>query len=149
MNVPDQPDKVISTSMAPLTKADRSEPVQVPDVPDLSLVMPCYNEAEVLHTTVSRLVRVFEDGAPFLDSDAVNWADLIITDLLMPTSGELVLRAVRETRPLLPVILLSGSVTEEEAVVLTQLGAQEVLTKPFHFDDFLLRVARWSCEMDR
>ena len=94
-------------------------------------------------------VRAFDDGAPFLDSDAVNWADLIITDLLMPTSGELVLRAVREKRPLLPVILLSGSVTEERAVILTQLGAQEILTKPFHLDDFLLCVVRWSCELER
>ena len=94
-------------------------------------------------------VRIFEDGAPFLDSDAVKWADLIITDLLMPTSGELVLRTVREKRPLLPVILLSGSVTEEKAVILTQLGAQEVITKPFHIDDFLRCVARWSCELER
>lgn len=29
--------------------------------PDLSLVIPCYNEADVIRNTATRLVRVFRD----------------------------------------------------------------------------------------
>ena len=49
------------------TSANRRETVDRAEIPELSLVMPCYNEAEVLRNTVLRLVQVFEDGGVNLE----------------------------------------------------------------------------------
>ena len=88
-------------------------------------------------------VRVFEDGAPFLDSNAVSWADLIVTDLSMPTSGERVVRLVRQQGYDIPIIVVSGGISPEKAAYLFDQGVQEVIRKPLDFDEFVLCVEKW------
>ena len=56
---------------------------------------------------------------------------LVITDLKMPgRDGLEVLRLVKESKPELPVVMLTGISTIETAVEATKLGAAEYLTKP-------------------
>jgi len=57
--------------------------------------------------------------------------DVLITDLRMPgMSGDALIREVRQLRPLLPVILVSGYVGDAAAAPSNSGWADEVLTKP-------------------
>jgi DNA-binding NtrC family response regulator len=59
--------------------------------------------------------------------------DLVLLDQLMPgMSGMEVLVRIREAEPLLPVIIMSGSATEETAQQLRDRGACGCLPKPFN-----------------
>ncbi len=70
--------------------------------------------------------------------------DLVLTDLTMPGKGGLdLLRAIRDERPNLPVILMTAYSTVESAVTAIKEGAQEYIVKPFENED-LLRLIRKS-----
>ena len=57
--------------------------------------------------------------------------DVLITDLRMPSmSGDALIREVRQLRPLLPVILVSGYVDDVGMARLNSGWADEVRTKP-------------------
>ena len=63
-----------------------------------------------------------------------NNVDLIITDILMPgMSGQDVIRHVKQTPSLasIPVLVVSGHSDQELIVTCIELGAEDVLTKPF------------------
>lgn len=61
--------------------------------------------------------------------------DLVITDLRMPKlSGLDLLKKIYTTYPTIPVIVLTGHGTIEEAVVAMQNGAVDFLTKPVNLD---------------
>jgi len=61
-------------------------------------------------------------------------ADVAVVDLRMPgIDGFEVARAIRQTDPACPVILMSGVATIDNAVEATRLGAVDFLTKPFDF----------------
>ncbi len=61
--------------------------------------------------------------------------DLVITDLRMPKmSGMDLLKKIFTTYPTIPVIVLTGHGTIEEAVVAMQNGAVDFLTKPVNVD---------------
>ena len=77
-------------------------------------------------------VSAFESGAGALaavtaDPDAF---DFVITDYNMPQqSGIEVARALREIRPNLPIMLISGYITDEMREDARQIGIQRVLEK--------------------
>ncbi len=57
--------------------------------------------------------------------------DLIITDKNMPIiTGEEILRIFKKTCPLIPIIVLTGFLDEEEAQELNRLGSSKNLLKP-------------------
>jgi DNA-binding NtrC family response regulator len=59
-------------------------------------------------------------------------ADLVLTDLKLPgMSGLEVLRALKEKKPLLPVIMMTAFGSIETAVKAVKAGAYDFLTKPF------------------
>lgn len=61
--------------------------------------------------------------------------DAIITDLAMPTlSGISLTTAVKAVRSALPVIAMSGDVSDEARERCDACGIQEVLSKPFSID---------------
>ncbi|MFN4896016.1 MAG: response regulator [Pseudomonadota bacterium] len=61
-----------------------------------------------------------------------NDVDVVVTDLRMPElSGDAVLRELRVINQALPVIVMSGHITANEATALKQQGAAGVIPKPF------------------
>ena len=76
-------------------------------------------------------VLLAEDGTTGLSLALNNEVDLVITDLRMPgVSGEDVLRRITTETPGIPVIVLTGHGTVENAVEAMRSGAYDFLTKP-------------------
>ncbi len=69
--------------------------------------------------------------------------DLVITDLVMPgLDGIEVLRSVKQVDPLLPVIVITGFPSVDNAAKLINLGAADFISKPFNVDLIKLTVAK-------
>ena len=67
--------------------------------------------------------------------------DAIILDIMLPTiDGFTVLKSLREQDIQTPVLLLTVRETVEDRVRGLELGADDFLTKPFDFDEFLERL---------
>jgi DNA-binding response OmpR family regulator len=67
--------------------------------------------------------------------------DLLLLDMVLPgMSGLEILRAVRNARPTLPVIILSARGEERDRVTGLKLGADDYVVKPFSVDELLARV---------
>ena len=57
--------------------------------------------------------------------------DVVIMDLMMPEmDGFKALKLFKETRPDLPIILLTANVPEEKCIEAIELGAMDVIEKP-------------------
>jgi DNA-binding response OmpR family regulator len=68
--------------------------------------------------------------------------DLLVLGLLLPgLDGLSVLRALRERRPELPVIVVSALADLETKLLAFELGADDYLTKPFPLDELRARMA--------
>lgn len=88
-------------------------------------------------------VLLAEDGPTGLSLALNNEVDLVITDLRMPgVSGEDVLRRITTETPGIPVIVLTGHGTVENAVEAMRSGAYDFLTKPLNLDRLSLLVKR-------
>jgi two-component system copper resistance phosphate regulon response regulator CusR len=67
--------------------------------------------------------------------------DLVVLDLTLPKrDGLSVLRELRAQRLTTPVLVLSGRAQVADKVAGLDFGADDYLTKPFAFDEFLARV---------
>jgi len=67
--------------------------------------------------------------------------DLLLLDLILPgASGFDILKATRETRPTLPVIILTARGEEADRVQGLRLGADDYVVKPFSVRELLARV---------
>ena len=67
--------------------------------------------------------------------------DLLLLDLVLPGAGGLeILRAVRETRPTQPVIILTARGEEHDRVEGLKAGADDYVVKPFSVKELLARV---------
>jgi DNA-binding response OmpR family regulator len=74
-----------------------------------------------------------------LASDA--GADLAIVDLMLPgKDGLTIVRALRERKSQIPVIILSARADVDDRVQGLQEGADDYLTKPFSFAELIARV---------
>ncbi|MGC2424998.1 MAG: sigma-54 dependent transcriptional regulator [Nitrospirota bacterium] len=70
-------------------------------------------------------------------------ADLVLTDLKLPgMSGLQVLKALKEKKPLLPVIMMTAFGSIETAVKAVKAGAYDFLTKPFDISHMLALVEK-------
>ncbi len=68
--------------------------------------------------------------------------DIVVMDINMPfMNGRDALAAMRPEAPLLPVILISGYITEDDLEDLRRKGAAAVLPKPFRIRDLLQQIA--------
>ena len=68
-------------------------------------------------------------------------ADLVVLDRMLPgRDGIDVLSAIRETKPALPVIMLTAKAEVADRVEGLDLGATDYVTKPFAFDELLARI---------
>ncbi|MBA4389377.1 MAG: sigma-54-dependent Fis family transcriptional regulator [Syntrophus sp. (in: bacteria)] len=80
-------------------------------------------------------VSVAEDGKEALDEIERRIFDLVITDVKMPhVSGIDLLNHIKESRPFMPVILMTGYGTVQDAVKVIKEGAYDYIQKPFNTD---------------
>ena len=78
-------------------------------------------------------VSVAEDGMEAIEAVKKNPLDLMISDVKMPRmSGMELLSQVREMSPLLPIILITGYGTIQDAVRVIKEGAFDYIQKPFN-----------------
>ncbi len=67
--------------------------------------------------------------------------DLMILDLMLPQlSGTELLRRVRRSHPLMPVLVLTARDAVEDKVMHFEAGADDYLTKPFDFAELIVRI---------
>src|SRR5262245_4279872 len=87
-------------------------------------------------------VEVAADGAAALDLllDDPGY-DLLVLDLMLPKRDGLeVLKTLRQRKAQTPVLVLTARDAVADKVSLLDLGADDYLTKPFAFEEFLARV---------
>ena len=76
-------------------------------------------------------LTILSDGQAALDHVTRHGADVVIADVLMPgVNGLVLLTALKNLDPLIEVLLLSGEVSVENAVLAIKQGALDYLTKP-------------------
>jgi len=87
-------------------------------------------------------VEVATDGAEALDFVLTEPAyDLIILDVMLPgQDGFGVLKTLRTHKVAVPVLILTARDSVPDRVTGLDLGADDYLTKPFAFEEFLARV---------
>src|SRR6266481_9958483 len=67
--------------------------------------------------------------------------DLLLLDLILPgQNGFDILKAAREARPTLPIIILTARGEESDRVLWLRLGADDYVVKPFSVRELLARV---------
>ena len=87
-----------------------------------------------------------EDGAQALALANEPGVGVLVLDIRMPgMDGLEVLRRVREQRPALRVLVLSGASDQETVLEALRLGACDYLAKPLHDEELALAVGR-ACE---
>src|SRR5262249_5186758 len=87
-------------------------------------------------------VEIAADGAAALELlEEAPAYDLVILDLMLPKrDGFEVLKMLRQQRSQTPVLVLTARDSVSDKVRGLDLGADDYLTKPFAFDEFLARV---------
>ena len=89
----------------------------------------------------SYAVDIAEDGDAGLYQASVNDYDLVVLDVLLPRrDGFEVCRALRARSNSTPVLMLTARATVDDRVNGFDAGADDYLTKPFSFREFLARV---------
>jgi DNA-binding response OmpR family regulator len=81
------------------------------------------------------------DGLSGLRAAREHTPDAVVLDVMLPgMSGWEVCRELRDTHPLLPIVMLSALGDERDRVAGLQLGADDYVTKPFSARELVLRV---------
>jgi len=100
----------------------------VEDEQDLATLMRNWLERE------HYLVEVVDDGLAALHQMRVSKFDLIILDLMLPgLNGMDVCRLFRQSHGTTPILMLTAKDSIEETEAGLDAGADDYLTKPFHF----------------
>ena len=83
------------------------------------------------------------DGQDAVDLLERERFDLVITDMVMPRlSGAEVMRSAKRIDPQIPVIVMTGYPSVEDATRLVREGAADYITKPFSIDAVRVAVAK-------
>jgi DNA-binding response OmpR family regulator len=86
-------------------------------------------------------VDVVHDGPEGLERACVGVYDLLVLDLMLPRlDGLELLKRLRAENHEIPVLVLTARDAVEDKVEGLDLGADDYLTKPFAFDEFLARI---------
>ncbi len=93
----------------------------------------------------SQVAETAEHAYQILDTSS---ADLVLLDLRLPgNSGLEVLREIKQRRPEVLVIVMTGFATVQSAVQAMKLGAYDYVTKPFNFEELRLMLERASSHL--
>lgn len=96
--------------------------------------------------TAGLVARTYESPLPFLDQLPLEGAACLITDVRMPEmTGIELLRRLKESGAVLPVIVITGHGDVALAVEAMKLGAADFIEKPFD-DEILLAAVRTALE---
>lgn len=88
-------------------------------------------------------VRTACDGVAALDVLADAPADIIVSDIRMPGMDGLALaRLVRKDYPNIPIILMTGYLSEYSSVGASEIGVDGILKKPFKSTDLIAAISR-------
>lgn len=87
------------------------------------------------------IVETAEDGQVGLDLALNNVFDAIVLDVMLPKlDGYSVLKALRDSGSVTPVLMLTARSSTEDRVQGLDLGADDYLSKPFHFEELAARL---------
>lgn len=93
-------------------------------------------------TQAGHSVECYADGRDALSHCLYNQADLIIMDRMMPgMDGLAVLKALRAAGKTIPLLFLTSMSGVDDKVDGLMSGADDYLTKPFHFSELTARIA--------
>jgi DNA-binding NtrC family response regulator len=85
--------------------------------------------------------EVFDDPRTALEHFEAVGADLVISDLSMPEmTGLELLAAIRKKDQDIPVIIITGYSTVENAIEAMRLGASDFIKKPYDIDELLMQI---------
>lgn len=111
------------------------------------------DEKDFLDTLSERLktrgleVATSADPQVALETACKGGYDVLVVDLKMPgMNGIEFLRSVKEERPEMQVILLTGHATVDKGIEAVKLGALDVLEKPANFETLLDRIDKASAK---
>ncbi len=91
-----------------------------------------------LEQTTSFTVFTADDGVPALELFKSQPIDLVISDLLMSEmNGIELLRNLKQLNPHVPVIIITGYGTLDDAIEAIHLGAEDFIKKPFDISDVI------------
>ena len=91
-----------------------------------------------LEQTTAFEVFTADDGVPALEIFNREQIDLVISDLLMTEmNGIELLRNLKQSRPEVPVIIITGYGTLDDAIEAIHLGAEDFIKKPFDINDVI------------
>jgi CheY-like chemotaxis protein len=94
-------------------------------------------------TSMGYAVEASDDGVSVVERQHFDDFDLALVDLKMPrVDGFDVCAFLQARRPDLPIVVMSGYVTEEDRERLSALGVREVLSKPFDVSWLRATIAR-------
>jgi DNA-binding response OmpR family regulator len=86
-------------------------------------------------------VSISQDGEAALQRFIHQEFDLVILDLMMPgMNGLHVLARIKEIRPQIPVLLLTGHGSTREGTEGMRLGAFDYLMKPLRIEDLIHKI---------
>jgi signal transduction histidine kinase len=123
----------VPAAVPPRVPMAGSDPVRVLVIDDEPFVRDTLGE--ILRQQHHQVV-VANDGVSGLARFRESRFDLVMTDLAMPgMSGWQVARAVKATRPQVPVVLVTGWGVEVQPDEMQTHGVDRVMTKPFRFED--------------
>jgi two-component system copper resistance phosphate regulon response regulator CusR len=92
-------------------------------------------------TEAGFIVDLVRDGNDGLHAAVTESYDLLVLDIMLPgRDGWSVLRAIRETGSMMPVLFLTARDQVDDRVKGLELGADDYLVKPFAFSELLARV---------
>ncbi|HET9599382.1 MAG TPA: response regulator transcription factor [Anaeromyxobacteraceae bacterium] len=87
-------------------------------------------------------VRSAMDGEAGLVMARTERPDLVLVDVMLPKMGGLdLVRALRESDPEIPILILSAKGQEADKVAGLQFGADDYVVKPFSLKELLARIA--------
>lgn len=105
------------------------------------------DEAEFITTLAERMqsrdieVQVTHDGPGAIELVTREAFDLVFLDMQMPgMDGIETLQRIKEARPELEVVLLTGHATVAKSVEAMKAGARDLLEKPADLSDLLTRI---------
>jgi two-component system, OmpR family, response regulator CpxR len=107
------------------------------------------DEEQFLEVLAERMeARNFDVRTAFSGDEAIaklqeQESDVVILDVLMPGKDGLeTLREIKQLRPIVEVIMLTGHATVETAIEGMKLGAYDYLMKPSETEDLVTKISR-------